>query len=637
MNAVSAPVRQTTTWSRPVYGATIAIGCAMVAYHMASTQWIILTSYAHQDVHLIFALLLVFVPALAATERKLYWLATVGFLVLGLAAAAYVGLNIDHLQTVLGFPDPVDVAVGVVLIVVVLEATRRAWGSVLPIVAIVSILYFFFGDLIPGPLSHRPFAFDYVVSYMSIGLTGIYGSFLSISANQIFLFVVFGSMFKVLGIESLLAEVGKLVGRRMRSGPALMAVVSSSLVGMITGASVANVAVTGAFTIPYMKRAGYSPDLAGGIEATASTGGQIMPPVMGAAAFLMAFFIGVPYVDVMIAGIVPAVLFYLGVFASVHFASVQGGIDAPTEAPKFRIIFVRAPAFLLPLGVIIALLLRSYSPDVAAFWAIITATVVAFAYKDRPDFAELIKCLVDGAVIGARIAVSLTVVGMIAQTLISTGLGSKIAGLIDLLSAGNIFLALLMTMAVSIILGCGVPPAAAYSLVAITAAPTLVRLGLPPLSAHFFAFYFAIMSALTPPVALGALAASAIAGGNYFTTSVKAFKLALSGFIVPFFIVFNPIARFDFVGLAPAVGAIIAMPISLIALSAALYGHALRRLTVQERVAALLAAAAAFGFTIFRQFASIPLEYPMLIIAVVIFGWFCFSQLRGETIPIAAE
>ena len=624
-------------WSHLVYGATVLIGCAMVAFHMASTQWFIFTSYAYQDVHLIFALLLVFVPALAAPRSIRFRFAAAAVLVVGLIATIYIGLRIDHLQTVLGFPDPIDVVIGVMLIAVVLEATRRSWGVVLPIVAISSILYFFFGHLIPGPLSHQPFAFDYVISYMSIGLSGIYGSFLSISANQIFLFVVFGSMFKVLGIDSLLAEVGKLVGRRMRSGPALMAVVSSSLMGMITGASVANVAVTGAFTIPYMKRAGYSPDLAGAIEATASTGGQIMPPVMGAAAFLMAFFIGVPYVDVMLAGIVPAVLFYLGVFASVHFASVQTGIDAPTEAPNFRAIFVRAPAFLLPLAVIVTLLLRSYSPDVAAFWAIVVATAVAFAYKDRPSFSELITCLVDGAMIGAKIAVSLATVGMIAQTLISTGLGSKIAGLIDLLSAGNIFLALLMTMTVSIILGCGVPPVAAYSLVAITAAPTLVRLGLPPLSAHFFVFYFAIMSALTPPVALGALAASAISGGNYFTTSIKAFKLALSGFIVPFFVVFNPIARLDVVNWSLAIGAIIAMPISLIALSAALYGHALRKLTLQERLAALLAAAAAFGFTIFRQFASIPLEFPMLIIAVGVFGWFCMSQMRDVALPAAAE
>ncbi|MBR9852541.1 MAG: TRAP transporter fused permease subunit [Rhodobacteraceae bacterium] len=618
-------------WEKLVRWIIALTGVGMVAFHMASTQWLLASTYELQNIHLLFAFLLVLLPGLLSHS---VWARIITGLcvVAAIAATAYVGFSIDHLQMVLGFPETIDVIVGFLLIVLSIEATRRGWGITLPIVSVVFLSYFFLGHLLDGPLYHRQFNVDYVVSYLSIGLTGIYGTFLSISANQIFLFVVFGSMFTVLGIDSLLSELGKLAGRHSRSGPAQMSVVSSSLVGMITGASVANVAVTGAFTIPYMKKRGYSAELAGAIEATSSTGGQIVPPVMGAAAFLMAFFIGIPYVDVMLIGIIPALLFYVGVVASVHFASLSEGINAPTERPDYRVIMNRAPAFLIPLGIIITLLVNNYSPDLAAFWAIIASVIISMARSDRPSIRDLLNCMVNGALIGAKIAVSLAVVGMIAQTLITTGLGSKIAGLIETLSMGNIVLALLLTMVVAIVLGCGVPPAAAYSLVAITAAPAIIRLGLDPLSAHFFAFYFAIMSAVTPPVAMGALAAAALSGGSYLATSIKGFKLAISGFIVPFFIVFNPVARLQIDRLDLAIAAVISMPLSLICLSAAIYGYGLTRLSSLERVAAFASATCAFGFMIFRQFSALPLEYPMFVASIVLATLLVISQLRSRKI-----
>lgn len=606
---------------------TVATGTAMVAYHMVVSQGFFVTTFVHQSVHLGFALFLVLLsglPSSGAFAKSVQTLIAAA----GLGAIAYVATHVEHLNMVLGFPEPLDMAVGVILVVAVLEGTRRSWGLILPSVAIVFMLYFFFGHLLPGPLYHREFSFGYVLSYLSVGLTGIYGSFLSISANQIFLFVVFGAMFAVLGIDDFLNEVGKIVGRHMRSGPAQTAVVSSSLVGMITGASVANVAVTGAFTIPYMKRAGYSRELAAAIEATASTGGQLMPPVMGAAAFLMAFFIGVPYVDVMLLGILPALLFYLGVMVSVHFATVQEGIYSPTEKANYRIIVKRAPAFLIPLATIITLLLMRYSADVAAFWAIVTAVGISQVRRDRPSVHATLRCLAQGAVVGAKIALSLAAVGLIAQTLISTGLGSKIAGLVETVSGGNLIIALLMTMVVSIILGCGVPPAAAYSLVAISAAPSLVKMGLSEISAHFFVFYFAIMSAVTPPVALGTLAATALSGGRYMLSATKGFKLALSGFIIPFFMVFNPVLRLEVVSWEWAVGALVTMPIAVIALSAVLYGHALRRLTHLEWLAAAVAAFCAFAYLTFRQIESTRIEYPLLLLCLVAFAWLCAGQFR---------
>lgn len=630
LGAKTAQVPQKSALELYVSWLITVVGLVMVVFHMASSQMILFSSYQSQNLHLVFALVLLFLPGLVR-GRTLSRLITLLLTVAAIATTAYVGTSIEHLQMVLGFPEPIDVTVGVVIICLVVEATRRSWGLILPIVAAVFVLYFLFGHLLGGPLYHRQFDFGYVVSYLSIGLTGVYGTFLSISSNQIFLFVVFGSMFTVLGIDSLLGEMGKVLGRHVRSGPGQMATISSSLVGMITGASVANVAVTGAFTIPYMKKRGYSSELAGAIESTASTGGQLVPPVMGAAAFLMAFFIGIPYADVMLIAIIPAILFYVGVLASVHFASMAENIDAPTDRADYQVILSRAPAFLIPLGIIIALLIRNYSADVAAFWAIIAAITISMARRDRPKVRALLECIANGAVVGAKIAVSLAVVGMIAQTLITTGLGSKIAGLIESLSMGSLLLALVLTMFVSIILGCGVPPAAAYSLVAITAAPALIRLGLDPIAAHFFVFYFAIISAVTPPVAMGALAATALSGGNYIVTSLKGFKLAISGFIVPFFIVLNPVARLQLEDVGLAIAAVIAMPLSLVTLSSALYGYGAVRLTKAQRALAFSCAGCAFGFMIVRHFGEVPLEYPLFLMSLILTGFF----VRGQYVEVS--
>jgi len=337
----------------------LILGLGMFFYHMISTQYLFFGSFEHQNIHLFFVLFLTFLNTIRAKSSFGSRLVLMVLIVLSIVATVYVGFNLTHLEEVVGYPDPLDLVIGVILMVLALEGTRQAWGLTLPIVALLFIAYFLFGHLIPGPLHHRVFNFDYVISYLCIGLTGVYGMFLSISANQIFLFVVFGSLLSVIRITDFLYEMGKLVGRVLEGGPAQTAVVSSSLVGMVTGAAVANVAITGAFTIPYMKRVGYPPALAGAIEATASTGGQLMPPVMGAAAFLMAFFIGVPYADIMLAGILPALFFYLAVFVGVQLVTVSSSIKVPKEQPDYNLILRRLPLFVIPLAVIIILLLIS--------------------------------------------------------------------------------------------------------------------------------------------------------------------------------------------------------------------------------------------------------------------------------------
>jgi TRAP transporter 4TM/12TM fusion protein len=607
----------------------LILGLGMFFYHMISTQYLFFGSFEHQNIHLFFVLFLTFLNTLRAKSSTGSRLVLMVLIALSIAATVYVGLNLIHLEEVVGYPEPLDVVIGVILMVLVLEGTRQAWGWTLPIVSLLFIAYFLFGHLIPGPLHHRVFNFDYVISYLCIGLTGVYGMFLSISANQIFLFVVFGSLLSVIKITDFLYEMGKLVGRVLEGGPAQTAVVSSSLVGMVTGAAVANVAITGAFTIPYMKRVGYPPALAGAIEATASTGGQLMPPVMGAAAFLMAFFVGVPYADIMLAGVLPALFFYLAVFVAVQLVTVSSGISVPKEQPDYSLILRRLPLFVLPLAVIIILLLLRLSPMLAAFWAILTAVVLSLVRKEtRPTPLELARCLANGAMVGAKIGVSLCVVGMIAQSLVTTGLGSKIAGLVETLSGGNVLIALIITMVASIILGCGVPPVAAYSLVAIVTVPVLIKMGIMPISAHFFCFYFSIISAVTPPVALGALAGAGIAEANYFQTAVRAFKLSIAGFIIPYFIVFNPILNLHVESAAWAVGSLITIPIALITLTVFIYNHGFVKLSKAERLLSLLATAAMFGYCTFRQFEGLPLEYPLLGLGSSTFVLLLISQIR---------
>ncbi len=607
------------------------VGLGMFAYHMITTQYLFVGAYEHQTIHLGFLLVLTFLNSMRKSQKG--WVRSVQglFIISSIVATGYVFVSITHLEEVVGYPEPIDMVIGVLLILLVVEGTRQAWGTILPIVACLFMAYFFFGHHIPGALHHRKFGFDYIISYLSIGLSGIYGTFLSISANQVFLFVVFGALLEVIKINEFFFEAGKVAGRVLDGGPAQTAVVSSSLVGMVTGAAVANVAITGAFTIPYMKRVGYKPELAGAIEATASTGGQIMPPVMGAAAFLMAFFLGVPYATVMMAAILPALFYYLAVALGVQFIAVSNNIIPPKEKIDWGILQRRLPLFLIPLVIIIVILLLRYSPMLAAFWAIIAAILLSYVSKEtRPRPLDLARCLARGAYMGAQIGVSLAIVGIMAQTLITTGLGNKIVGVVEVLSGGNLIIALMITMLVSILLGCGVPTTAAYSLVAIVVVPVLVKMGVMDISAHFFSFYFAIISALTPPVALAALAGAAIAGANYWKTGVNAFKLAISGFIIPYLIVYNPVLILRPESVEWAIGSLIAIPIGLITLTAFIYDCGLVKFSKGERWICLCSSIMIFGYCIFRHIEEIPSEYPMLAIGLVLFALLLRFQIKKK-------
>lgn len=574
-------------------------GLAMVAYHCIASQYLWFSQWEHQTIHYAFLFLMVFmsyaVKAKSTAGRVFLYCCLAG----ALACCVYVYGNIEELEMSQGFPTQAALVAGLWLILATSLATWLCWGVPLLLIAVVFVAYFFLGHLLSGPLYHPAFSFDYVVSMLSVGLSGVYGLFMSISADQVFMFVMFGALLGIFKVEGLLMEMGKILGRKVRGGAGLTGVFSNSLIGMVSGAPVANVAITGPFVLPYMNRSGYTVDEAGGILACSATGSQLMPPVMGAAAFMMATFIGKPYAVVMLAAIIPALLFYFAVALGVQFLSVRKNLSIVQMEVDWALIRRRLPVFLLPIGLIFTMLLLRYSPSNTAFWASVIALVTGYALKEtRPRREELVRALVSGAVTGAKIGISLALIGMVAQTLISTGLGSKLANLIHVIANGQLFIALLVTMVVALILGCAVPPAAAYGLCAIIIVPTLTPMGVDLLRAHMFCFYFSIIAAVTPPVGLASLAATGISGGNYAITSLHGFRLSLSGFLLPFLIIYNPLFSFDFSNPVWVTCSLVCILVGLAALDALLYGAIARPFRHWEYVVTAAVSAGAFWLTL---------------------------------------
>jgi TRAP transporter 4TM/12TM fusion protein len=488
-----------------------------------------------------------------------------------------------ELESSQGFPTDVAVIVGCCLILVTMVGTYLCWGIPLLIVAAVFVSYFFWGHLLNGPLHHPYYSFDYVISYLSIGLSGMYGTFLSVSVDQVFLFVVFGSTLSVFKVYIIFMEIGKILGRLMRGGAGMTAVVSDVFIGMVSGAPVASVAIVGPFVMPYMRKSGYDADETGAIVACAATGSQMMPPVMGAAAFMMATFIGVPYAVIMVAGLLPALFFYFACGMGVQCMAVAKGFERVDMDVDWKLIGRRLPVFITPIAVIASMLLMRYSPAMTAFWACVAAVSLGMLGKStRPAMKELIAALQDGALTGAKIGISLALIGMVAQTLVTTGMGSKLANLVAHIADGQLFITLVLTMIVALILGCAVPPVAAYALCAIVVVPTMTHMGVAVLPAHMFCFYFSIVGAITPPVGLACLAAAGIAGGDYWKTCWIAVKLAIVAFVLPYMIVYNPLFSFNMDNPAWTIGSLPSILVSVMAFAALRYGALATRLNMLD-------------------------------------------------------
>lgn len=446
-----------------------------------------------------------------------------------------------------GDTDSVDAWVGLVLILLVLEAARRGVGLALAIICLVFFTYPFYSEWLPGVLYSRGYTVERIAELLTTTSQGLYGIPLGVSSTYIILFAIYGSFLSTFGAGEFFFKLANRLTRGMRAAGAKTAVIFSTLLGMISGSAAGNVAVTGTLTIPMMKKEGYEPHQAGAVEAVVSTGGQMMPPVMGAAAFIMAEIVGVPYTKVMQVGLIPALLFFASLFFVVHLQALKSDIKGSTlgeddNEPLWKIL-LHGGQYIIPFVTLIGMMLNGYSPFKASFYSIVILLVAHIIWTRRLSkdiLSKSVSAITAGAKSVIPIAIACAAAGIIAGTLGITGFGSKISGLIFVASGGITFVALVLTMLTAIILGMGLPTTAAYLILATVVAPALSNLGVSLLTAHMFVFFYGCVSTITPPVALASYVAAGIAGADMNKVGWTAFSYGLTCYLLPFMFFYGP-------------------------------------------------------------------------------------------------
>lgn len=496
-------------------------------------------------IHLGLVLIIFFLDYLAKEDRKWYLKITDLFFIIASAGSLIYIMSIDStIDLRSGVVYTYDIVFGVLLVLALIEATRRSVGTSLAIVTGCFILYGFFGQYMPGFLAHVGMDLPRFISIVYLGTDGIYGTAIYASASYIVLFVILGAVFNETGVGDYFTKLASRAFGRFVGGPAKIAVVASGLFGSISGSAIANVIGTGTFTIPMMKKCGFEDEYAAAVEASASTGGQIMPPVMGATAFLIAEYLGIPYFDLVKAALIPAVLFYVAILMTVdlyarkHHISGVPEDELPTWKELGKTVYLILPLVYL----IISMSVLKMSVTKSGISSILMAIVCTmFSAKNRLNKEKIVK-IIKGSINGAKpVAIACGVVGIIIGIVMGSGLGFRMSSVLIQVSNGNLAILLILTMVVSLIMGMGVPTTAAYLMLALLVVPALKQMNVLPLAAHLFIFYFGIISNVTPPVALAAYAAAGVARCNPTKTGFFAFKLSLSGFILPFIFVYNPV------------------------------------------------------------------------------------------------
>lgn len=597
-------------------------------FHYYTAGFGLLREITHRGVHMAFVIGLIFI-VFAATptgQKTLYkssllrpggiplldWM----FAIAGAVSVLYVPWIFQDLAFRVGNPLPIDVAMGTILIVVLLEATRRSMGWPLPIIACLFMVYAIFGRSAPGILVHPGSSWSGLVNHLYLTSQGIFGLPVGVVATYVFHFVLFGVLATRMGLGKLFIDLASAVAGRFSGGPAKVSVLSSALMGSISGSSIANTVTTGSLTIPAMIRVGYPRHFAAGVEAAASTGGQITPPVMGAAAFLMVEFLGIPYTDILIAALVPAFMHFFGVLMQVHFEAKRLGLRGLTadELPRVWEVLRHDWPTVFPLFVLIGVLMNGNTPYLAAFWGITACIVIGLA---NPRNRITIRDIFDSFVIGAKYALAVgaaaATVGIVIGVVTLTGVSFKVSFIVtstaaawagaiepfipfDLMSPATLTLTitLILTGVVCVLMGCGIPTTANYLIMVTVAAPILGMLGVQPLVAHFFVFYYGVLADITPPVALAAYAAAGIANANPFRAGNTAFRLGIGKVLIPFVFVFSPSLLIVVEGftMEAFLLAFIGATLGITALSAAFSGYLIAPLRTIERpilaVAAIL-------------------------------------------------
>lgn len=594
--------REHTCWRQYI---TVIVSIVFVLFQLYATISGLITAQVLRATHLAFVQLLAFLlfpPTKKSPRNKLPWYDVV----LGLTGAAcwmYIvcgyspkfltwagnifGTEFQPLFTRAGAYTAVDIAVGIIAILILFESCRRIVGLPIMIIAGCFIIYAFAGRYMPGFLNHRGYSLQRVVSHLFYTTEGVMGTPIGACSTFIFLFILFGSLLEKTGIGQFFIDVCNAIAGGASGGPAKVAVLSSALLGTVSGSSVSNTVGSGSFTIPMMKKLGYKGEFAGAVEAAASTGGQIMPPIMGAAAFLMSESLGVPYITIVKAAIIPAILYFTGIFITVHLEAKKLGLKGlpKDQLPKALPLFLKKGYMILPLIVIIYFLCVGFTAVFAALMGIasclligVAVSIVDLAKGRKPTFGG--KDLIDVICSAARniisVAIACGMAGIIIGVVTLTGLGLKMgAGLVSL-AGGKLFLTLVFTMIASIILGMGAPTTANYLITSTITAGAIIQLGVEPLAAHMFAFYFGIIADVTPPVALAAIAGAAIAKAKPMKTALNATKLAIGAFLIPYMFVYNPQMLMINASASQIIFIIITALIGMFGISVALEGYGLK-------------------------------------------------------------
>jgi TRAP transporter 4TM/12TM fusion protein len=541
--------REHTCWRQYI---TVVISVVFVMFQLYATLSGHITAQVLRATHLAFVQLLAFLlfPATKKMPKNTLPWYDVVLAVIGAACWMYIVINFETLVRRSGNNTTLDVIIGIIGIIILFESCRRIVGLPIMTIAGCFVLYAFVGKYLPGFMHHRGYSLQRVVCHLFYNTEGIMGTPIGACSTFIFLFILFGALLEKTGIGQFFIDVCNAIAGGASGGPAKVAVLSSALLGTVSGSSVSNTVGSGSFTIPMMKRLGYKGEFAGAVEASASTGGQLMPPIMGAAAFLMAESLGMPYITIVKAAIIPAVLYFTGIFITVHLEAKKMNLKGlpKDQLPKFMPLFLSRGYMLIPLLVIIYFLCAGKTAVFAALMGIVSCLVIGFvvslvdlAKGRRPTFngkdLVIVMCTAARNIISVAIACGMA--GIIIGTVTLTGLGLKMGAGLVTLAHGKLFLTLIFTMIASIILGMGAPTTANYLITSTITAGAIIQLNVLPLAAHMFAFYFGIIADVTPPVALAALAGAAIAKAKPMKTAVNATKLAIGAFIIPYMFVFN--------------------------------------------------------------------------------------------------
>lgn len=539
-----------TTWGKIL----VFIAVAMSVFQFAVAGMGGMTPLLLRAIHLAFAATLIFIlyPARKKSSRNRITLIDGIGIFIAWATAVYLIYSFDKLAYRVGDPNSADIILGIAAIIMVLEITRRTTGWILTIIGAIVLVYAYTGPYLPGLLAHRGFDIEKIASFMYTTTDGLYGLTLGVSATYIFFFILFGAFLESMGAGKFFIDIAYGLTGRRKGGPAQTVVMANGLMSMISGVPAADVVTIGAFTFPLLNRLGYDRTFTAGLSAVASTGAMITPPVMGSAAFLMAEMTGIPYREICFSAAIPALLFYISLFAITHFYASRYKLDGVSadQLPQVKQVFFNGWFYLIPiLTLIYLLIIVGLSAMLSGFYAVWSLLIVSFVlilvtHADRTKFKEfgqnVFKALKSAAIGSLPVVATCAVAGFLVGVLNITGLGLKFTSMMLAWSNGNLFLALVFSALASIILGMGLPVAACYVILAVLVAPALIKMGLTPMAAHLFILFFGAFSAITPPVAIAAYAAAAMNKVDPIKVGLKACWLALSAFIIPFIFVYGP-------------------------------------------------------------------------------------------------